>query len=162
MAFDTKVDFGVVVGGGVGIVLAGEGKNYAGILFADRGQLITAVAAGDFDAGPLAPQINSRCRFDHFVDVGSADASGTLKKIKMTVCVGVDVFGVRNPAHQAERGNQVAVDGPQGRVIFTSAQDGEGGENSSALGYVHRGLAVFADVGEDDFVFGNDRVDVID
>ena len=72
----------------------------------------------------------------------------------MAVGVGVDVFGVRHSAHQAEGGDQVAVDGAQAGVIIAASRNGERREDSTTLRDVHRRLAVLADVGENDFVLG--------
>ena len=114
MSLDSQGDFRIVVGGRVRIVLPRQGKNHARIFFADWRQFVAAVAAGDFDAGPLSPEIDSGRGFDHLVDVGAADARGALQKIKMPVGVGVDKFRMRDAAHQAQRGDQVAIDGAQG------------------------------------------------
>ena len=101
MPLDAQVHFRVVVGRGVGIVLPRERKNHAGIFFPHWWQCVAAIAAGDFDARPLAPEIDSGRGFDHFVDVGSADARGTFEKIEVAVGMCLDKLRVRDSAHQA-------------------------------------------------------------
>src|ERR1700758_4904361 len=102
MALDVEIDFGVVIGGCVRILLAGEGKNYAGIFFAHGRQVVAGFFAGDFDASPFAPQIDSSGGLDHFVDVSAADASSAFQKIKLTVGAGADEFCVGDSAQQAK------------------------------------------------------------
>src|SRR5580704_19204514 len=110
MALDAKLHFRVVVGGSVRIGLARQGKNHPGIFFADWRQVVAAVAAGDFDTRPLAPEIDSSRGFDHLADIGSAYAGGAFEKIKFSVGVRVNELSVRDAAHQPQSRNQIAID----------------------------------------------------
>src|ERR1035438_1345649 len=110
MLFDPQVHFWIVIGCGVRLLLPSKGKNHAGILFPHRRQSVGAISAGDFDARPLSPQIDSGCSLDHLVNVSAADARSTFEKIEMTVGVGMDELRMRDAADQSQGSDQVAVD----------------------------------------------------
>lgn len=112
---ETPDDFGVGVGGSVGVFLFGEGDQEAGVIVADGRELIILFAAGDFDAGPFGPEVDAGGGFDEIGDVGAADAGGGFEEIEAAV-VARDEFGVGDAEVQAEGGEDIAIEGEQ--VLF--------------------------------------------
>ena len=101
MLLNAQEDFRIVVRRGVRIVLPRQGKNHAGIFFAHWRQLVGAIAAGNLNARPLAPEIDSGGGLDHLIDVGPADARGAFEKIEVPVGVCPNEFRVRDSPHQS-------------------------------------------------------------
>ena len=52
---DTVGDFGIAVGICVGMLLAGEAQDYAGVIFSRRRQGVRLLPCSDFEARPFAP-----------------------------------------------------------------------------------------------------------
>src|SRR6266404_6198947 len=53
---DAVGDFGIGVGGGIGMFLASEGENDAGVVAAQWGKLVRLVPCSDFESRPFAPE----------------------------------------------------------------------------------------------------------
>lgn len=104
-------DFGVVVGGCVGAFLTREGDDDSGVVVAVRGKLVVAVFSGDFDFCPFSPEVDAGGGFDHFGDVGSADARRCFEKIETPVVAAADEFGVGDAANESERVEELAIEG---------------------------------------------------
>src|ERR1022692_4256051 len=109
MLLDAQEHFRIVVSRSVGLLLPRQRNNHSRILLARRGQMVTSMFSRDLDARPLAPQVDSRRRLDHFVDVSAAHARRTLQKIEMPIGMRLDEFGVGYSSHQSQRRNQFAM-----------------------------------------------------
>src|ERR1051326_240360 len=83
MFLDAQEDFRIVISRSVRLLLPRQRENHSRVLLTQCGQLVTPVAAGNFDARPLAPQIKTGRGLDHLADVGSADARGAFQKIEL-------------------------------------------------------------------------------
>src|SRR3954471_25091683 len=147
MLLDPQTHLGVAVAGSVRILLAGKRQNYAGIVFANGWEGVAAISTGDFNARPLAPQVDSGRSFHHFVDISSAHAGRALQKIELAIRLRADELRVRNAAKQPQGRDQVNVDGAKRGILFASPLHGEGREHA-AMSYVHRRLAILTDVGK--------------
>src|ERR1700720_447284 len=106
---DAINDFGIVVGTRVGMLLARERKNHAGVVAARGGKLVRLLPCSDLEVRPFAPEINVSGGFDHVGNVGAADAGSDFNEIKSTVGVGFQEFGVCDAAEIAETLDDVAI-----------------------------------------------------
>src|SRR5579859_3523055 len=97
---DATDNFRIGVGGSIRMLLASERKNDAGVIAADSGKLVGLLAGGDFEARPLAPQIDVGGGFDDVGDISAANAGGDLDEIKFAVGVGLQKLRV---SHAAEK-----------------------------------------------------------
>lgn len=95
-------DFGVVVGGSVRFLLAGQRDYYACVVFACLGELVGHLPCCDFEMSPFAPQVDAGGGFDHIGDVGTADAGGDFEEIEAVVAVSLQEFRVGYAAHQSQ------------------------------------------------------------
>ena len=82
-----------------------------GVVVAHRRQVIRVVLARDLDVRPLAPEIEASRRFDDVDDERAADARRGLEEVPPAIVVRTDELGVRDAAHQAEGGDDLAVEG---------------------------------------------------
>src|ERR1700730_10848681 len=80
----------------------------------------------------------------------------------MSIGVSMNELGMGDAAYQSQRCNQVAVDRPESGVVLATTGNRIRRKDSATLGYIHGWLAVLADVGEDDFVFGHNGIHMID
>ena len=67
--------------GRVGLFLAGQGDDRSGVILPDLGQVVELLPCSDFEARPLAPEIDAGGGANHIGDVGTADARGDFKEI---------------------------------------------------------------------------------
>ena len=70
---------------------------------------VSGLTAGDFDLGPLGPEVESGRGFDHVGDVRPADAGGSFEEVELAV-VPPDELGVGNPANEVERPEYTSVE----------------------------------------------------
>src|SRR5918993_4417840 len=106
---DACDDLGRIVAREVRVRFSRERQDQAGVVAADLGQVIEETLAGDFDAGPLAPEIEASRGFDNVHDEGAADAGRRLEEIPPAIVVRTDELGVRNPPNEAEGSDDLAV-----------------------------------------------------
>src|SRR6266403_1528077 len=98
---DAVGDFGIGVGGGIGMFLASERKNDSGVVAAHGGKLVRLIPCSDFEAGPLAPEVDAGGGFDDIRDIGAADAGGHFNEIKFAVGVRLQKLRVGDSAQEA-------------------------------------------------------------
>src|ERR1700686_606083 len=133
---DAINDFGIVVGTRVGMLLARERKNYAGVVAARGGKLVRLLPCSDFEVRPFAPEINVGGGFDHVGNVGAADASGDFDEIKSAVSVRFQEFGVRDAAETAKTFDDVAIYLEEFLGFGGIARQGARGEDTALMGNV--------------------------
>jgi hypothetical protein len=63
---DTVGDFGIGVGGRIGMLLAGERKNDSGVVAARWGKVVRLIPCSDFEARPLAPEVDASDPLESF------------------------------------------------------------------------------------------------
>src|SRR5260370_30194889 len=107
---DAVGDLGIGVGGRIGMFLAGERKNDSGVVAAQWGKLVGLIPCPDFEAGPLAPEVDAGGGLDDIGNIGAADAGGDFDEIKFTVSVGAEELGMSDSAHEAKPFEQIAID----------------------------------------------------
>ena len=73
---DAIDNFGIAVGRGIGMLLAGQAENDAGVIAADGREGVRLLSCSHFEVGPLTPQIDAAGGFDYFRDVGAANTRG--------------------------------------------------------------------------------------
>src|SRR6266436_1847367 len=98
---DAIGDFGIGIGGSIGMFLPSERKNDGGVVAACRGKLVGLIPCSNFEAGPFAPEIDSRGGFDDIGNVRAADAGGDFNEIELAVRVSTEELGVSDSSHQA-------------------------------------------------------------
>jgi hypothetical protein len=96
---DAVGDFGIGVGGCIGMFLAGERKNDSGVVAAKWGKLVGLIPCSDFETRPFAPEVDAGGGLDDIGDVGAADAGGDFDEIKFAVGVRAQKFSMGDPAH---------------------------------------------------------------
>jgi|SRR5882724_3364570 len=99
---DAVGNFWIGVGGRVGMFLASEGENDAGVVAAQRGKLVRLIPSSDFEAGPFAPEVDARCVFDDVGDVGAAYAGGDFDEIEFAVGMRFQKLRVGDSAQEAQ------------------------------------------------------------
>ena len=98
---DAVSDFGIGVGGRVGMFLAGERKNDGGVVAARRGKLVRLIPCPDFEARPFAPEVDARGGLDDIGNVGAADAGGDFDEVKFAIGMRAEELSVSDSAHEA-------------------------------------------------------------
>ena len=98
---DTVGDFGIGVGGRIGTFLAGERDDDSGVVTAQWGKLVRLIPCPDFEARPLAPEVDARGGLDDVGNVGTTDAGGDFDEIEFAVGVGAEELGMSYSAHEA-------------------------------------------------------------
>ncbi|OLE76887.1 hypothetical protein AUG19_01895 [archaeon 13_1_20CM_2_54_9] len=99
---DAVGDFGVGVGGRIGMFLASERKDDCGVVAAQWGKLVRPISCSDFQTRPLAPEVDARGGLDDIGDVSAPDAGGDFNEIKFAIGVSAQELGMGDSAHEAE------------------------------------------------------------
>src|SRR5579862_6562341 len=147
-SLETQGNFRVVVRRSVRILLSGERQDQSSIIAAQGRELVRLLAAGDFDARPLPPQIYAGGNLDHLADVSATHPGRTFQKIEVSVAASANKFRVRYAAHQSQRLDQFAVEFAQRRSLFGLGWQQIGGKNAALLRHRHGWLSVAADTRE--------------
>src|SRR5579872_1653986 len=109
MLFDAQDDFRIGVGGSIGVGLAREAEDGAGVLLTDGRQLIGLLARAKLEFGPFAPEIDAGGGLDNVRDVSAAHASGDFNEIELAIGMGFQKLGMGNTTNQAEGADEIAV-----------------------------------------------------
>ena len=156
-------DFGVVVDGGIGPLLAGKRDEAAGVVEADgRERVVFASGESDLDAGPFDPRIQAGGVLDDVGDVGAADPGACLEEVEATVVVRTDEFGVGDACLHAEGTKGSGVDVEERGGFGTGAVEGAGGKDSAGVRGLEGRLAVLVRSGEEDAALPGDAFDMED
>ena len=116
LAVESLDDFGSVVSGRVGGLLAGEGDDAAGVVVAELRQVVVkAEEGGELEAGPLDPGVEAGGELNDLGDVGAADAGGGFEEVEAAVFVGADELGVGDAGSEVKSGEDLAVGRRGGR-----------------------------------------------
>src|SRR5580692_9723664 len=107
---DAIDDFGIVVGGCVGLVLAGEGYDRSRVIVASRGQLVWLLPCSHFEACPLAPEVDAGGGLNYIGDVRAADAGGDFQEIEPSIGMRFQEFGVRDAPEKTQLIKDSAID----------------------------------------------------
>src|SRR5260370_4663050 len=95
---DAVGGLGMGVGGRIGMFLAGERKNDSGVVAAQWGKLVGLIPCPDFEAGPLAPEVDAGGGLDYIRNISAADAGGDFHEIKFSLSVGAEGLGMSGTA----------------------------------------------------------------
>ena len=99
---DAVGDFGIGVGGSVGMLLAGERNNDAGIVATRGRKLVRLIPCPNFEPRPLAPGVDAGCGLDDIRDVGAADAGGDFDEIEFAAGVRPQELRMGHSAHETK------------------------------------------------------------
>ena len=159
---DAVRDFGIGVGGGIGMFLAGERKNDGGIVSARWGKLVRLIPCPDFEAGPFAPEVDAGGGFDDVGDVGAADAGGNFNEIKSAVGMRAEELGMSDAAHEAEPFEQMAIDLEQRFGLLGVARKSARREHAALMGGIERRSAVGVSFSENNVAIRDHAIHVKD
>jgi hypothetical protein len=156
-------DFGSVEGGGVGLFLAGEADDAAGVILPELWkEVLLSEKGGDFDAGPLDPRVDAGGEFDDVGDEGSTDACGGFEEVEGSGGFGFDELGMGDAGDEAEGVDDLPVNSDEVAGVVGVTVEGAGAEDSSLMHGLHRRLAVLVGRGEEDLAVPGDAFDVED
>src|SRR6267154_3283968 len=155
-------DFRVVVRGSVRTLLAGQGKDYAGIIAACGGELVRLLPCSDFQSRPLTPEVDVGGSFDYVRDVGATDTRGDLDEVELAVGVRFQEFGVGHAAEIAEAFDYAAIYFEQVFGFGSIALQRASGEDAALMRDVQRRRTVDVGLGEEHFTLGDYAVHVAD
>src|SRR5277367_6148710 len=111
MIFGNAIDdFRIAVRRSVRMLLPSQGKNNASVVFSSLRKLIRLLPCPDFEAGPLAPEINPGGGIDYVGNIGTAHTRCDLDEIDAVVRVGFQKFGMGHAANQTEARDKFAID----------------------------------------------------
>jgi hypothetical protein len=159
---DAIDDFGIVVGGSVGALLASKGNEDTGIIVARGRQLIRQLSCSHFDARPFPPQINACGGFNDIGNVGAPDASGDFEEIKLSVGVCFQKFGVCDSSKEAQLIENFSIHFEECFSVDGIARKCARGEYAALVRSLQRRRAVRVSLREDNLAFGSHAIDMID
>src|SRR5437016_9595198 len=132
----------LVVSRGIRILLTGQRKQNASVLFARGLYLLRRLTFTDLDPGPLAPEVHSGSGLQNVGNVSAADARGNLQKIKLSVGGALDEFSMRGPSLQTKRFHQPAVDLKQPLLLDRAMRDRMRDISAATVRDFHRRAAI--------------------
>ena len=131
-------------------------------MFFARFQFGLRACGRDFQLRPLAPKVDSRCRFQNICDVRAADARRDFEKVEIAVSIALDELSMRRAGLHAHRLDQAAIDFQQLLLVQRIVRNRLRNIRAAAVRNLQRRSPVFVDAREGDATIADERVDVKD